>query len=281
MNYILLFISFTTMGLKSVFAKLGNKYLTEEYNIYTYNFYMLVITFLFTLVIGLPNWNGLDTPAIFLACSYGVLLVLSQVFLIKAMNLSDTSVSTLFYSSGFLVPIFASVFLYDEKISVWQGIGVILMLISFVISVRKRDKEATIKWFILIVIALLCNGFVGTIQKVFRMSSFKHQQSGFMIVYAFVGMVTAFLFMPKRKFSLPEKEFLKMAANSGIALGVVNIINVYISGVLPGVIVFPCVNGGGVIASAILARLLIGEKISLKQIVGIVIGVAAICLIAF
>ena len=102
-----------------------------------------------------------------------------------------------------------------------------------------------------------------------------------MVVCTFVGMVTAFLVMPKENLRLPKKAFLKMAAGSGITLGVVNAINVYISGVLPGVIVFPCVNGGGVIASAILARILIGEKITLKQKIGIAVGVTAICFIAF
>lgn len=280
MDYILLFISFSTLGLKSVFAKMGNKYLTEEHNIYTYNFYMLVVTFLFTTVIGISNWSGLGIPAIILACFYGVLLVLSQLFLIKAMNLGDTSVSTLFYSSGFLVPICVSIFFYDEKISIWQGIGVVLMLTSFLITVNKKEKEATLKWLIFIVVALLCNGVLGIIQKVFRMSFFRYQQSGFMIVATFVAMITAFLFMPKRNFSLPEKGFLKMASGSGLALAIINAINVYVSGVLPGVIVFPCVNGGGVLASAILARLIIGEKILLKQKIGIAIGVIAICLIA-
>lgn len=281
MDYILLFISFTTLGLKSVFAKMGNSHLTEKHNIYTYNFYMLLVTFLLTLIFGIPTFNGLSTPAILLAVLYGIFLVLSQVFLIRAMNLGDTSVSTLFYSSGFLVPIVASVFLYDETISIWQGIGVILMLLSFVVTVRKKEKGATLKWFILILIALLCNGLLGTIQKVFGMSPYHGEQSGFMIVSTFVGMVTAFLFMPKRNFSLPKKGFLKMTLGSGLALGIVNTINVYVSGVLPGVIVFPCVNGGGVIASAVLARILIGEKISVKQKIGIVIGVIAICFIAF
>ena len=281
MDYILLLVSFTALGVKSTFAKMGNRYLTEEHNIYTYNFYMLVITFLFTAAVGIPMWKGISLPAVMLACGYGVLLVLSQVFLIKAMTLGDTSVSTLFYSSGFLIPIFASVFLYDETVSIWQFIGVVLMLVSFVLTVRKREKSATLRWFVFIVIALLCNGILGTIQKVFGMSSFRHQQSGFMMVCTFVGMVTAFLFMPKRKFSLPSKEFLRMAAGSGLTLGIVNAINVYVSGVLPGVIVFPCVNGGGVISSAIVARLLIGEKITLKQKIGIAVGVTAICFISF
>lgn len=281
MDYLLLLISFTTLGFKSVFAKMGNRYITEEHNIYTYNFYMLLVTFLFMAAIGLPTWKGLGGPAIILAVAYGVVLVLSQVFLIKAMDLGDTSVSTLFYSSGFLVPIVASVFLYDEKISLWQGIGVVLMLLSFVVTVKKKEKAATLRWFFLILIALLCNGGLGTIQKVFGMSAFRHQQSGFMMVCTFVGMITAFLFMPKRKLTLPPLGFLRMTVGSGLALGIVNAINVYVSGVLPGVIVFPCVNGGGVIASAVLARLIIGEKITLKQKIGIAIGVIAICFIAF
>lgn len=281
MDYILLFISFTTLGLKSVFAKMGNRHLTENHNIYTYNFYMLLVTFLLMLIVGIPTFNGLSTPTVLLAVLYGIFLVLSQVFLIRAMNLGDTSVSTLFYSSGFLVPIIVSVFLYDETISIWQGIGVVLMLLSFVVTVRKKEKGATLKWFILILIALSCNGILGTVQKMFGMSLYHDQQSGFMIVSTFVGVVTAFLFMPKRNFSLPKKGFLKMTLGSGLALGIVNAINVYVSGVLPGVIVFPCVNGGGVIASAILARILVGEKITTKQKIGIVIGVIAICFIAF
>ncbi len=281
MDYILLFISFTTLGLKSVFAKMGNRHLTAEHNIYTYNFYMMVVTFLFTAFVGIPTWKGLSVFAVFLAVCYGVLLVLSQTFLIKAMNLGDTSVSTLFYSSGFLIPIVVSFFLYGEDISIWQGIGVVLMLISFLVTVNKKEKAATKKWLLFIVIALLCNGILGTMQKVFGMSPYRHQQSSFMVVCTFVGMVTAFLVMPKENLRLPKKAFLKMAAGSGITLGVVNAINVYISGVLPGVIVFPCVNGGGVIASAILARILIGEKITLKQKIGIAVGVTAILFIAF
>ncbi len=281
MNYILLFVSFVTLGLKSVFAKMGNSHLTDEHNIYTYNFYMLMVSFLFTTAIGIPTWNGISLYTVVMATVYGILLVFSQVFLIKALNLGGTSISTLFYSSGFLVPIVASAFLYNEKISVWQYVGVVLLLLSFVVAVKKEEKAATLKWFVFILIALLCNGILGAMQKVFRMSPYQHQQGGFMMICMFVAMIVAFMFMPKRNISLPSKGFLKMASCSGLALAAVNTINVHISGVLPGVIVFPCVNGGGVIASAILARLIIGEKITTKQKIGIALGVIAICFIAF
>lgn len=281
MDYILLCISFIAIGFKSVFAKLGNRHLTEEHNIYTYNFYMFLISFLVMAAIGIPTWQGLSLITVVLAAMYGVLLVLLHFFLIKAMNIGDTSVSTLFFVSGFLVPVVASVFLFDEKISLWQGIGIALLFVSFVTSAGKSEKSASAKWFLFIMIAFLCNGCIGLIQKFFGMSEYHYQQSGFMMVAMFVGMVCAFLFMPKGKFSLPAKSFLKVAAGSGISLGVVNAINVYVSGVLPGVIVFPCVNGGGIITSAIIARIIIGEKLTLRQKIGIMTGVAAICFIAF
>lgn len=78
---------------------------------------------------------------------------------------------------------------------------------------------------------------------------------------------------------LPSKVFLKTVLGSGTMLGLVNVINVYISGVLPGIVVFPSVNGG-IIISTILARILIKEKISFLKQTGIVMGVIAICLIA-
>jgi drug/metabolite transporter (DMT)-like permease len=111
------------------------------------------------------------------------------------------------------------------------------------------------------------------------MSDFGSEQSVFAAVAFLIGAVAAFVIMPKTK-ALPTKGFALTGVGSGIMLGVVNVINVHVSGVLPGIIVFPTVNGGSIIVSAILARIFLGEKISLRKKIGIAVGVAAICLIA-
>lgn len=49
---------------------------------------------------------------------------------------------------------------------------------------------------------------------------------------------------------------------------------------MPGSIVFPCVNSGGVVFSAILARIFLKEKLSAKKMVGVAIGIVAIFVIA-
>ncbi len=280
MNYILLVISCLMNGLKSVYAKKSNGCLSAAHNIYTYNFYMFLISFVIVAVYGLITFAGLSLATALMGLLYGIFLIFAQIFLIKAMDLGGVSVSSLFYSCGFLLPTFLGVLFYNEEISLPQIIGVVLILLAFVVTAGKGERP-TAKWFLFAFSALVCNGAVGIMQKVFGMSAHKTEQSSFMMIAFFVGALVAFLLMPKTKKILPPGSFLKTVAVSGLSLGLVNTINVYISGVLPSIIVFPSVNGGGIITSAVLARILIGEKLSTRKKIGIVLGIAAICLIAW
>lgn len=279
MNYLLLVASCLLNGTKSIFAKKSNTYLTEKHNIYTYNFYMFVIAFLIMLFINRSNIVLISMPTVLMAVIYGLALVFAQIFLIKAMNNGEVSVSTLFYSCGFLVPTFFSVIIYKELLGFLKLSGIILILVSFFVSVEK-GKKGTVKWLAPMFMAFFCNGIVGVMQKVFSMSEVKGEQGAFMAIAFLIGAIVTFIIMPKKEKSFPSGGFLKMVSGSGTTLGLVNAINVYISGVLPGVVVFPVVNGGGIIVSALLARIIIKEKISVRKTIGIFIGLIGIVLVA-
>lgn len=279
MNYLLLVFSCLLNGLKSVYAKKSNTVLNVVHNVYTYNFYMFFIAFLIVIVYGLSTWEGMSKVTALYGVLYGVALIFAQIFLIHAMDLGGVSVSSLFYSCGFLLPTFTGVLFYKETVSAFQLVGVALILLSFVIT-TSRGEKLTGKWFLFAFAALLCNGAVGVLQKLFRMSEYKGEQSGLMMIAFFVGALVAFLLMPKRRPFVPSVKFLGTATVSGVTLGLVNTINVYISGLLPSIVVFPSVNGGGIVASALFAYLLLGEKLSKKKAIGVLLGVFAICLIA-
>lgn len=278
MNYLLLVLSAILNGTKSVCAKIGNRHVNETQNIYTYNLYMFLTALVISVAIGIPSWNGLSTKTLILGSFYGLFIYFAQFFLNKAIGEGNTSISTLFYSCGFLGPTVFSVFKYGEDVTVFQIIGILLILSSFVITVDGKGKT-TSKWFICIFAALLCNASCGITQKLFAMSEVRNEQSGFMITTFGVAAALALIFAPKR-LRLPSSAFLKTALLSGLALGALNTLNVYLAKKLPGSIVFPCVNSGGIISSAILAWLLLKEKLSGKKIVGIIIGIAAIFIIA-
>lgn len=278
MNYFLLGISAILNGAKSVCAKKGNQYINEDQNIYTYNFYMFLTALIVAVAVGIPSFNGLSLTTLLIGISYGISLYFSQFFLIKAINEGNTSVSTLFYSCGFLGPTLYSVMRYGEEISVFQILGIALIIVSFVVTVDKKGKTSK-KWLIYIFMAMLCNALCGISQKTFAMSEFNTQQSGFMITVFFTGTVSALIFTQKKR-TLPSSSFLKAAFLSGALLGSLNMLNVFLSKKLPGSIVFPCINSGGIVFSAVLAWLLLKEKLPTKKIIGLALGIAAIFIIA-
>ena len=96
MNYLLLLLSCFFNGLKSVFAKKSNAVLSEEHNVYSYNFYMFFVAFLIVVVYGLSGWKGLSLATAIYGVLYGVALIFAQIFLIRAMDLGGVSVSSLF-----------------------------------------------------------------------------------------------------------------------------------------------------------------------------------------
>ena len=55
--------------------------------------------------------------------------------------------------------------------------------------------------------------------------------------------------------------------------------NMFLAGELDAVIFFPAFNGGVVLLSTILSLCFFKEKLAVKQILGIVFGVVAICII--
>ena len=52
--------------------------------------------------------------------------------------------------------------------------------------------------------------------------------------------------------------------------------NLYLSGVMDSAVFFPIVNGGGFVLATIAAVLLFKEKLSTKQWIGVVLGIASV-----
>ena len=63
---------------------------------------------------------------------------------------------------------------------------------------------------------------------------------------------------------------------SGVCVAVNNKLNLYLSGVMDSAVFFPIVNGGGLVLTTLAAVLLFKEKLSTKQWIGVVIGIASV-----
>ena len=63
---------------------------------------------------------------------------------------------------------------------------------------------------------------------------------------------------------------------SGACVAVNNKFNLYLSGVMDSAVFFPIVNGGGLVLTTLAAVLLFKEKLSTKQWIGVVLGIASV-----
>ena len=66
----------------------------------------------------------------------------------------------------------------------------------------------------------------------------------------------------------------------GVCIGIVNKLNLYLSGKMPSIIFFPLVNGGLILLSAIVSIIFFKERMQKIQYISILVGVVAIALIS-
>ena len=104
--------------------------------------------------------------------------------------------------------------------------------------------------------------------------------------YNFYSFVVAFLilsfftrgkdFEPKSK-----KRVFLCAAGSAISLCAISLVMTSLAGSVPSVILFPLFNGLGIIFVCIGSVFVFKEKMTAKKIIGLILGVCALCLVNF
>ena len=222
--------------------------------------------------------------AVIYGAVYGVILCAFLFFKTGCMAEGPVSLSTLIGSCAFVIATWFGVFYNDESVSVFQLIGMLLLLVSLVLCVnpKKSGEKLTAKWFIYCLGFFLAGGFVGIIYKLFGGSSAKAEYD-MMILTASVASAVLFLVMgilkssPKNGDSIkPSKRTLLFMLFCGMASCLYIRMNLTLSNMIPSAIFFPVSNGGMVILSTIGGKLFFKEKLNKMQVSGILLGCIAV-----
>jgi len=198
----------------------------------------------------------------------------------RALNIGNMSGAAFFYSCGFVIPTFAGTVIFNEELTLFRVIGAVILVISFCINCLKKDNEKSVgrEWIIFALLAMISSGMIGLIQKIHQSSEAKDELGIFMILAFLICFILSLLLSVIGK-SQSNPPILP-AIICGICIGISNIINTQLSGMLPALILFPVLNGGVVIASAIAAKIFCKETLGKHRIVAIFLGVVSIILIS-
>ncbi len=285
-NYFLLFVAVAfTVANACVLKQFNNRDIRNTGDIFWFNggvsVLWICILSAFSLV---TNDFELSITSIVFGSIYGVIICMFLLFKNLAVTNGPVALTTLIGSCTFLITTIFGVLYYKQDIKLMQIVGISLIFISLFLCInpKKSTQKLTAKWFLFSLIFFLAGGGVGVIYMMFGKSDAAAEINGMMLCAAIVATVLYFLVgailngVQKKSCPKIHKSALIFILLSGIATCTYMRMNLYISTVIPSVVFFPVSNGSVVILSAVFGRILFKEKLTKIQVLGMVIGLAAL-----
>ena len=287
-NYLLLLLSVVSETVKNAYTNHFSKRIAKT-NADTYLFNAVlslggVLFFLFT-----REPFAISRFSAVVALIFAVVTIFAQVFLTLAMGCGPMSFSILFtYLGTMIIPTVYGMLFLDQTPSVTQLVGFALMLVSVGLSVdlkQKGEHAMSMKWLLLTLGGFIMWGLVGVCQQIHQSSDYAGEINAFLL-WSFVMMAAILLvfFAVCKKRGEVQNYHVKSKDSvfvllSGVATGAINLINLFLAGVMPGIIFFPIVSGGVIILSGMAAIVVFKEWLDKKQVAGVVIGVISVILL--
>lgn len=244
--------------------------------------------------------GGIKTLSLFTfltACGFGALTLIQSYFMLRAYDSGSFAYTSVIVSLSTIIPAFSGAIFWDETLYPAQIAGIVLLIACFMLCVGKdkEKKQMSVKWLVYVFLAFLSTGFIGVMQKVHQSSAYANELNGFLIISFAISAISAGIcavIAVNRKTdgqntAENSEEKTKKGAIypiliilSGVGVALNNVINLYLSGKVASAVFFPIVNGGGLILVTLCAVVLYREKLSVKQWIGIIVGIISVVLLS-
>ena len=221
----------------------------------------------------------------------GVLSVLFQFSYLKAFSTGRVTLTVIVNNFSMLIPMIYSIIFLGEGFGYIKMIATALAAVSFFLVV-KRDKnekdiegKVKLKWFIYTMILFLSGGVCSAVQKAYAVEIDNIQVFEFIaIAYFCATLLSLALFGFERVAHKEAKvgasgKMVLFAVLVGLSLGVFQCVNTYAPSIIDGTVLYPAYNCGVSVLIAIIGAIVFKERLTVKQYIGSVIGIAAVVLL--
>ena len=236
------------------------------------------------LATNIVNFNGIAIQTVICALFYGIMLVLALWLYTVALTKGKTGICATVYAFGFIIPTLSGAIFWDEKISVFGILGILIIIPVLIISgtTKNEESKSTSKSYVIpLVLAMLCSGGLGIVQKIHQKSQVANQRNALILlafIFAFTVSLIFFLLMNKGENRITKKASL-FCGVVGAAFSICNMLNTYLAGALDSAVFFPLINIGSILSSLILGLVVYKEKITKKDAMVLILGLFAIILV--
>lgn len=241
------------------------------------------------LIVISGNGFHCDAKTVIISMLSGISLTASMIFGIMALKNGTVALNSMFGTAGLIVPVIAGIFLFDTPVSILQWLGVALFLCAayLLISNSKRTyNKFSPKTLLLLLGVLLTEGFTMLAQQLFA----HYVQNGDVTVFSLFsfgipGIAIVIYLLIKSKIHNEGKiprltpELIGLGAVLSLAVFIINQLATLAASVVSPVVLFAFINGGSTIIGTIVAAIMFKEKLTLRNVAGVIIGVLALVIV--
>lgn len=225
----------------------------------------------------------ISSGSVFYGAIYGVIICSFLLFKNLSLTSGPVSLTILIGSCPFILTTLFGVIFMNQSINAMQIMGIVMIIVALVLCISpKKGERISAKWLAFSALFFLAGGGVGILYMLFGASDAKNEINAMMFCAACVAFVLYFVvgfiinLIKKEPCPKIHKSGIKFILLCGIASSTYMRMNLYLSTVIPAVVFFPLANGSVVIFSTLSGVLLYKERLSKIQIIGMLIGLAAL-----
>lgn len=256
----------------------------SEFSFGNKKFYLAqAIVFLSGAIVLFPGWtSGISYLTLIYSVIYAVLLLSAQWCYTAALKNGNTGICSTIYSFGFILPTLSGSIFWNEELSFFKILGILIVIPAIIISgIKTETEKANGNYIIPVVVAMLSSGGLGIMQKVQQNSAYPDQKSAFVLLaFLFAGiisLVVSFFAKDSQKAKNNKKLFLAILA--GICFGCCNLLNTTLAGRLDSALFFPMQNISVILLSLVWGALIFKEKLRKKDGVVLLLAITAIIIL--
>jgi len=291
-NFLYLTVSVVLSAGRSIFSK-KMACMTPRPGLFFRNQALLFLSAGLLLWAGNPDAFAVVSPVtIRYSVLYGLLLIASQWMYTFAMRLGLTSVCSLIYSFGFIFPTVSGVLFWNETFTGNDLLGVILALAVILLTFRGDaggvESGKKMQFLLAILTAMSASGGLGILQKVQQGTEEAAAETSAFLILAFALAFTASgsVYLFRRSWTATTDDKKTVIAGmlwpvlAGLCFGGANLLNTVLAGRMKSAVFFPLLNILTILLCTFCGIVLFREKLTVKTVIGLILGMAAVVVLS-
>ena len=290
-DYIFLIIILLLRVPQNFSSKKTSGLVTNSQSYFLYGTYSYTLAGLIAFIMLLfDGMSGFSLPAVGISALGAISLAASLFCSIEALNIGVMVLAAMASSAGLLLPCIAGIFMFNEPMKPMQFIGIALLIFSGWLLIgysKEQTGSFTPRTLLLLIGSMLSNGSVMLAQKMFskylpdtNVSIFSFLTFGLIGIGMFIGLVPSLLSQSGRaKIAAVPKPVFLYGTISSIILLTINQLATIAGRNVPSAIMFPINDGGATIITAITAAIFFKEKLTVRSVCGLILGIGSLIVI--